>query len=127
MSSLDQTKIQDALERSEQKVCGAYGITKDIIHTRSRMREYSHSRFAVWFVLNAVENIPISRIAKLYGYDHTSVMYGVRVAKSIGIPAELGYELAKNGLTTCVQPVDKSCKTVNNEVEQHGDKKVIQL
>ncbi len=47
-------------------------------------------RFAVWYLLSKVYKFPSTEIANAYGYDHTTVLNGVKRAEKLDMPKELG-------------------------------------
>lgn len=102
-------RLEKCRDDAEYTVRQIYNIIDPHVFTdRIRMQVNTHARFAVWYILNKREKFSTKAIGKIYGYDHSTIINGIRRAIDTGIPYELGMG----------QPVDNSLITS----AQHGNK-----
>lgn len=86
----DIRKIQEKIAQAESQVALYYRIDGSNFYDKTRSRENTQARFAVWYILNKINFISCAQIAKHYGYDHTTVLHGVKRAIQENIPKEMG-------------------------------------
>lgn len=110
--------LKELAESAEKKVCAKYKITREDIATKKRTLKNSQARFAVWYILNKVHGLSSPVIGELYKADHTSVLYGIRRAQILNIPAELGYE-------NCGHPVEELGISTGKPVNSKEIKKLL--
>lgn len=87
-------KHRDFIKDVEDKVCARYNLKSNMFSSRVRRRVNSEARFAVWYLLYFIYNLSSLEIGRLYGYDHTTVLHGIKRAQDIGIDKELVEYLA---------------------------------
>lgn len=128
MSYLNKTKnIKDLIRKSEDHVCATYGINRRTIYTPSRSPRNALARFAVWFLLYEIHGLSSGDIASYYEFNHSNILHGVKKAKSMRIPIELGYELASGNGGQYVEKAHAEVgKPVDEKVGKTGDKKDVQ-
>lgn len=85
----DKEKIQTFIEGAEEYVANIYKINKKDIRVRSRSKQHSQARFAVWYILVHINGLTSKEVARQYGYDHTTILHGVKTARILDIPTEL--------------------------------------
>ncbi len=79
-----------SIEEAEKSVSRIYGLPRDLIRKKGRKIRSTQMRFAVWYLLSKVYKFPSTEIANAYGYDHTTVLNGVKRAEKLDMPKELG-------------------------------------
>ena len=120
MSYLHTTKdLKGIVGMAEDQVCKTYSIDRSLIYDFSRAPRSVQARFATWFLLREKFNLSFPEIGKYYGFNHTSIVHGVRQAKCTGIPEELGFEFAE--WKTPGQYVEKSLIHGDKGVDEKGD------
>ena len=59
--------------------CAHDGLcTAESIMSRSRASEAVRARHRVWHIIHSSTGMSISGIGRMFGADHTTVMYGIR-------------------------------------------------
>lgn len=112
----DISQIKEAIELAEQGVCSIYNIARADIHSRKRSQKSSQARFAVWYILRTKYNFSSPTIAREYGYDHTTVLHGIKMAQTLNMHTEMD----------SVDKLWKSCdKTVGSGGTTLKNKKVV--
>lgn len=67
----------------ERAVAETFGISIEELRGPRRPMYVAHPRHVVWFLAHEILKFSYSRIAYLYGRDHTTIMHGIaRVRKS---------------------------------------------
>lgn len=56
-----------------------HSLRPDDMMSRSRGQILAHARFEAWVVARAGFGYSLSQIARPWGYDHTSILHGLRV------------------------------------------------
>lgn len=83
MTKSKQLKIPPKIERVEQIISEASGVTIEQIHGTSRETEIIIARQSVWFVAHYHLGYNYSLLGRIYQRDHTTIRHGVeQVGKS---------------------------------------------
>lgn len=89
-------KILDRKEHAEDMVCKVYNLHRSVITAPVRNKMSTQARFAVWGILYFVEGFSSPLIGQLYGKDHATILYGVRMASANGLLKDMGIEYGTN-------------------------------
>jgi hypothetical protein len=73
----DQDDYNSFLEKLICEVCPLFGISKDDLSGKSRVENIRYARWMCWEILVAKENMTLVNVAKLFGYDHSSVVHAL--------------------------------------------------
>ena len=71
------------LDRVCQSVSAEFGVPVSLLKARDRSSRVSRARWAAWLILNHIGH-PKNQIADCFGYDHTTVISGIRRARALG-------------------------------------------
>lgn len=82
---LAQEEILSRVKRAEARVMDHFEVNQNAIRDPSRNRRSSRLRFAVWYLLYVQYKVPYTRIAEIYGKDHTTILNGVKMASELGL------------------------------------------
>lgn len=53
------------------------------LSARSRKQEYTIARFAVWRRLWLTDKMSLTDIARLFGYNHTTIRHGIKTIETL--------------------------------------------
>ena len=97
MNGLGKPKITAKVSDVQAVVAAAHGMDARDLKNRCRKRQLSHPRFEVMFLARELTSNSLPGIGRLMGgFDHTSVLYGVRkIAKRVETDPALAARLAK--------------------------------
>ena len=73
-----------ALEIVAPVVCEYYSLSMDDLMERSRRVVVVEARQMAWFLLRYYSHLSFPAIGRLFGKDHTTVMYGVKMVDKKG-------------------------------------------
>jgi hypothetical protein len=74
----------------EKRACLFFSTNPNALKAKDKKRPEVHYRFIVWRALFEILHIPLASIGRMYGRDHTTVISGIRRAKSDPVISE-GY------------------------------------
>lgn len=80
-------RVQECLrfDNIVAKVCARFSITDEEFRSHRKFRSLSHARHLAFYICRKMTNLSYPDIGKAAGFDHTSVIYGVRhVQDAIG-------------------------------------------
>src|SRR3990167_268604 len=81
------------LKAAELFVMDSFSVSRDLLYSRTRKHEVSHSRFMVFYILNRVYGWQYASIGRMFSMDHASVIYGVNFVEKKGYGESIRKEL----------------------------------
>lgn len=67
----------------ETAVSNSFGVYVEQLHTRSRVRNIVEARMAMFWLWRQFFAITTTQLGALYGRDHTTILYNIRVAEDL--------------------------------------------
>ena len=85
--AIDDYRIDNAILANDEKKVLDYIERKfdvlNCLNNRSRVRRYTHARWCFFWYLRTVKKMTLHAIGKSYGYDHATVMHGLRMIEGV--------------------------------------------
>lgn len=72
--------LRERIERIVMQAAAAFNVPPGQITGRSRARSIARARWAVWITMRDRLNMTMTQIGQATGFDHTSVLHGLRGA-----------------------------------------------
>lgn len=79
--------IKERIRRIDEVVSKASGLPIDYIREKERSQDKVQARWVAWYIAYQYAGISYLKIAKEYGRDHTTILYGIdRIKKDEYLP-----------------------------------------